>query len=166
MPVSYALPKYGYTYPFTLTAAHIFEADAILNASTYVFLGDYTVSAGEQIAVGYGGYGSQEGSIGRAYAKFIDDTAGDATEETGTIRLSIWDAQNNPLRVLFTLRTNSLNTSATDRTQQYPLPFSNVWVSQDKKLVLEFLGDAADTIQYDFSVIYIDCTRRIVNYGW
>lgn len=146
-------------YSTTLTAADLIDSDspAVL-AGIPVKLGEYQIQAGEEIAIGYGPYAGQESAIGRMFVKLMDDTA-TAAEETGLVRLSVWDPQNRPLYVLGEWRTETTSSGANDRTLRIPLPEHQVNLTEDQKLVLEFVSDAADSLVKASCVVAIDCTR-------
>ncbi|WP_353853166.1 hypothetical protein [Dehalobacter restrictus] len=149
-------------YSSTLTASDLIDSDlpAVL-AGIPVKLGEYQVQAGEELAIGYGPFAGQSDAIGRVYMQFKDDTATPVLEP-GLVRLSVWSPQNRPLVVLGEWRTEALNTSATDRTQQLPLSENQVNIREDQKLVLEFISDAADILTKSACTIALDVTRYVV----
>ncbi|UWG95517.1 hypothetical protein LPY66_11345 [Dehalobacter sp. DCM] len=150
--------KYGSTL---ITTDLIDSASPAVIASVPVKLGEYQVQAGEMIAIGQGSYGSQESAVGRIYMKIYDDTA-TAVAEPGLVRLSVWSPQNRPLMVLGEWRTEALESGATDRSLRIPLPESNVRITEDKKLVLEFISDADDALDRADCAIALDVTRYTV----
>jgi hypothetical protein len=146
-------------YSTTLTQADLMDNDTIaVLAGIPIKLGEYQVQAGEEIAIGFGPFAGQESAIGRIYAEIMDDTA-TAAEEPGMLRLSVWDPQNRPLIVLGEWRTETLSSGASDRSLRIPLPESNINLTEDQKLVLEFISDASDTVVKASSTIAVDCTR-------
>lgn len=149
----------GYTHgKFVL--ADLMSADTPVAANQYNRIGSYTVKAGEVIFMGFGSAGNMHDAVGRAYAKLQHDTPG---EMTGTWLIQIESAQDIPLEVLGTWRSEDFNTSATDKTKQLPWPMMQPGVSKDKKIVFYFRPDAAETIDISGSTISIDITRVLTN---
>ncbi|MFD0591164.1 hypothetical protein ACFQZE_24500, partial [Paenibacillus sp. GCM10027627] len=107
----------------------------------YNKIGEYKVQAGETITIGYGLLSGMDNAIGRIYAIIKDSNVG-GVELKGKLRLSIYSPQDRPLKIMHEWRTEALNTSATDRTKQTPLPEGIEVITEDKKIVLEFLPDA------------------------
>lgn len=150
-------------YNTTLTQADLFDESTIsCSAGVPVKIGEYQVQAGEEIAIGYGPFAGQQDAIGRFFAAIYDDTATPAIEP-GQVRLSVWDPQNRPILVLWEGRTETTNMGLTDRSQRVPMPEHNVNLTEDQKLILEFISDAADTIVKASSTIALDCTRYRVS---
>lgn len=146
-------------YSTTLIGADLIDSDspAVL-AGIPVKLGEYQVQAGEEIAIGYGPFVGQESAIGRLFIELKDDSATPAVEN-GLVRLSVWDPQNRPLIVLGEWRTETTASGATDRTLRIPLPENRVNLTEDQKLVLEFISDADDTLTKAACTVAVDCTR-------
>lgn len=149
-------------YSTTLIGADLIDTDspAVL-AGIPVKLGEYQVQAGEELAIGYGPWAGQESAIGRLYIELKDDEA-TPTVENGTVRLSVWSPQNRPKRILGEWRTETTASGATDRTLRIPLPENSVNITEDQKLVLEFISDAADTLTKASCTVAIDCTRYVI----
>jgi hypothetical protein len=150
------IDRLGVGYPSMLTAGDLLAADAVCTAGVPAYLGAYTVQAGEAICLGIGQFASFEAAAGRIYADMIDDAAG---AEAGILRLSIWSAQNKPLKILKEFHTSQLKTSATDLTKQMPLPEQTEMITEDKKLVVEFISAAADTIDVSACTLQVPITK-------
>jgi hypothetical protein len=59
-------------------------------------------------------------------------------------------------------RTETLRTVVSDRTKQIPFPEDDLFVSEDKKLVLEFKSDTSATLGKVNSTVLIDITKATV----
>lgn len=129
----------------------------------YNKLGQYVVSAGETISVGFGQLSGMDNAIGRIYG-ILKDSAATPVELKGKLRLSIYSPQDRPMKIVWELRTESLNTSAADRTKQTPLPEGIEEVTEDKKIVLEFLPDAIGngTVSKANSDLIFDITQGVI----
>jgi hypothetical protein len=145
-----------------------FTKDDLIDTSTvatitgqYVRLGTYVVTAGEIVAVGYGRESGQENAQGRIYGQFKDGQ-GTPALIPGTVRLSIYSAQDRPMEIMHEFRTETLDTSSTDRTKQIPFPVYNGFVSEDKKIVLEFKADTGATLTRANCTLILDVTKGIV----
>lgn len=122
----------------------------------FVKLGERKVEAGELITIGYGMQSGQQSAQGRIYM----DVQGGAGALNGTLRLSVYSPQDRPLKILGEWRTETLRTGAGDRTQQVPLPENMTWLSEDKKLVLEFEADNAGTVSKANTAVLFDTTTE------
>lgn len=132
-------------------------ADTTVVADKFVEIGRYTVPAGSAICLGYGVQSGMDNAVGRCYIKLIDDTAGDATEEHGLLRLEVRDPQDRPVEVLWEARTEQTGASTTQNLK-IPFPEHAAKFGEDWALVLLFKSDAADIIQWDFSKVLFDIT--------
>ncbi|QHA00531.1 hypothetical protein [Dehalobacter restrictus] len=130
-------------------------------AGQFVKLGEYQVQAGELVAVGYGAESGQESAQGRIYALLKDGEAVPGIIN-GVVRVSIYSPQDRPIEILQEYRTETLNTSSTDRTKQVPLPLINAFVSEDKKIVLEMKADANATLTKANCDLIMDITKAVV----
>jgi hypothetical protein len=140
-----------------LTKAELMSGDLALTAALYNKLGEFIIPAGLQVAIGVGDSNGQENAQGRIYINLV--TAASALIP-GTVRLSMWTAQNRVIKVVDEWRTEALQTS-TDRTKQIPLPFTGDWLSKDKKYILEIMPDAGGlTVAKAQSTVLIDATKR------
>lgn len=145
----------------TFTLANLFAgASKAVAAGEITKLGEYVVTAGEEISVGNGILAGQDNATGRIFAKFM--TASGAAEVTGTVRFHIYSSQNRPIEITHEFRTEDLNTSDTNRTLQLPLPEHAVWLREDQKLVLEFIADSAATITKADSKLTMSMTRKML----
>jgi len=136
------------------------STDKAVIAGVFTKIGEYEVKAGEIIFPGFDELEGQQSARGRIYGKFQNATP---AEIKGTLRLSIHSPQDQPLKVITELRTEDLNTSASDKTLQTPFPVD--WLSgasEDKKIVLEFKSDTSDTIEFDNTSFIMDITRRLI----
>lgn len=140
----------------SFTKADLMSGDVVCTAGQYNKLGEYVVPAGLHVGLGFGPDGGQESAQGRL---FMDLKTSAPAAVVGTVRLSVFSPQNRSLVVLDEWRTEAL-VASTDRTKQIPLPFNGIWVSEDKKYVLEFNPDATATVAKAQSTITIDMTRR------
>lgn len=138
----------------------IMAGDVTVVASTYVKIGSTTIPAGIYRGVGYGMSASQADAQGRIYCKMQNATP---AELTGTLRVSIWDPQDRPMEVIDEWPTAALNSSATDRTKQIPLPFDGRFVGKDYKIVFEFKSDTSDTLKKANTTIQLDMTNQLIN---
>lgn len=139
------------------------KADLIKNASTTcvagnpIVLGMYEVPAGELVSIGYGNLAGQESATGRIYIDLQSATG--AVE--GLVRISAFSPQNRPYEILREYRTETLRQNASDRTKQIPFPEHELYVSEDKKIVLEFIADSAVTVDKSKSTILMDITKQV-----
>lgn len=150
----------GESFRSAFTQADLIGSAAVATlAGQYNKLGEYKVQAGEMVGLGYGAQNGQENATGRLYS-LLKIAAG--TEVAGTIRLSIYSPQDRPILVVDEFRTETINQNATDRTKQVPFPFKNIWVTEDKKIVMEFKPDADATLDKTKCVVLMDITKAVV----
>jgi hypothetical protein len=150
------------TFRSAFTKAELISGDVAVVTGQYNKLGEYKVEAGETITVGYGGQGGMDNAVGRIYGAIMNNAAAPGVEMKGKIRLSIHSPQNRPLKIITEFRTELLNTNASDRTKQTPLPEHVEVLTEDKKLVLEFLPDAGGTVGKANSSLIFDITQGVV----
>lgn len=130
-------------------------------AGQYVKLGELKVEAGELVAIGYGQESGQNNAQGRIYMD-IKDTSATPAPVKGKVRLQVYSPQNRPLVILGEWRTETLTSGANDRTKMIPLPEDVYFLSEDKKLVLEFIADANATVSKANSTILLDTTLETI----
>lgn len=133
--------------------------DVVLAAGTFQPMGDgtddgYAVPAQQALRWGYGDQEHPDNQ-GYMYVIFIDDTAGDATQEDGLMRLVVSDANGLNKKVVGEWRTEELDGDPNDRAQRIALPEQGPLAYENDLLIIELNPDGADTVQPDF------CTIRI-----
>ena len=145
----------------TLQAADFMDTitptDVMLTASKWTELGSYTVPAQQAIRWGHGS-ADRPANQGYVYFIMIDDTAGDATQEDGLLRLVVADANRLNKRVVWEGRTEELDGDANDKAKRIALPEQGPLAREDDLLILEVYADATDIIQPDFSIVRIPVT--------
>jgi hypothetical protein len=137
--------------------------DVAVITTDFVKLGSgYTVPAQTRVQWGWGSP-TEPQNQGYMYAKLIDDTAGDATEEEGLLRLISANARETNVFVVWEGRTEELKGDANDKMKRIALPEQVQFpeVGEDSLLILSFLSDAVDNIQPDFCTIRIPATHYI-----
>jgi hypothetical protein len=137
----------------------ITSASQVLVLGQYNKLGQYVVNAGETISIGYGALSGMDNALGRIYGVMKD---GSSVEIKGKLRLSVYSPQDRPMKIIWEMRTEAINTAATDRTKQSPLPEGVELVTEDKKIVLEFLPDTAGTLTKANCDLIMDITQGVV----
>lgn len=148
----------GEIFRSALTENEMIDAASVdVLAGQFVKLGERKVEAGELITIGFGMQSGQQSAQGRIYMDIQNSTPA-ALE--GTLRLSVYSPQDRPLKIMGEWRTETLRTGAGDRTQQVPLPENLTWLSEDKKLVLEFEADASGTVSKTNTNILLDTTTE------
>lgn len=139
------------------------KADLIKEVSTQcvagnpIILGMYEIPAGELVSIGYGSLAGQESAPGRIYIDLQSSTA--AVE--GLVRISAFSPQNRPIEIMREYRTETLRQNSTDRTKQIPFPEHEAYISEDKKIVLEFIADTTVTVDKAKSTILMDITKQV-----
>lgn len=128
-------------------------------AGVWVKLGEYQVPAGEAVSVGFGPYSGQENAVGRLFVELKDEVPGVIH---GKLRLSMYTPQDRPKKIIGEYRTNILSSNSTDRTKQLPYPEDGLMITEDQKLVLEFLPDTAETLTKANCTILMDVTKFVV----
>lgn len=128
-------------------------------AGQFVKLGDRKVEAGELITIGFGMQSGQQNAQGRIFMDFNDDVN---AAVNGTARLSVYSPQNRPLKILGEWRSETLRSGETDRSLMIPLPENPTWISEDKKLVLEFEADANGIVSQANTDILMDTTTEAI----
>jgi hypothetical protein len=146
-----------------------FTKDKLINSATvqlvaaeFVKLGEYKVEAGEMVSIGYGQQSGQQNAQGRIYVDLKDNGVAPGLDLNGTVRLSVYSPQNRPIEILGEWRTETLRTDITDRTLQVPFPEDDLWISEDKKLVLEFASDGSEVLGKTNSTYIMDITQAVV----
>lgn len=150
----------GEIFRSAFTESHLINADTVsVVANQIIKLGEYKVEAGEQLTIGFGDQGGQVNSNGRLYMSLQSDAA---AQLHGLVRISVYSPQNRPLRILGEYRTETLLSGANDVTHRVALPENEIWLSEDKKLVLEFIADTSATLSKTNSDILMDMTVEAV----
>lgn len=145
-----------------LTAADLISAATVtLTAGSVIKVGERKVEAGEMIALGYGQESGQNNAQGRIFMDLKDTTATPVAIK-GLVRLTAYSPQNRVIRILGEWRAEVLGTGAGDRTKQVPLPEDLYLLPEDRKLVLEIIADATQTLSKANSTIYVDTTTETV----
>jgi len=132
-------------------------ATVVCVAGNPIKLGEYVVPAGELVAIGYGDHDGQESANGRIYIDLKSTTA----EVDGLVRLSAFSPQDRPFEILREYRTETLRQGTGDRTKQIPFPVHDLNISEDKKIVLEFIADSGVTVSKADSTILMDITKQV-----
>lgn len=136
--------------------------DISLSPTKFIEIGSYTIPAGVGIALGHGADQSQSGAIGRMYMSLKDTGTADIN---GVVRLEARNPQGRPVLTLFEGRLESLRSSATDRTQQYPLAMYKSAFTEDHSIAILVKPTVAKTFDPDNAnnVIRIDATEFTVH---
>jgi hypothetical protein len=153
--------KFTEKYRTTFIATDFMEGTTILvPAATPTKIGEYQVQAGEAVALGFGVDANQESAVGRLYIELKDDT-GTPAVESGKIRISIQSPQNRYIKTVYEARTEVTGASTT-RNLMIPFPEMNEIVTEDKKIVIEFISDATDSLTVASCTMLIDATMYAV----
>jgi hypothetical protein len=152
----------GKIYRSALTKNELIDTATVdVIAGQFVKLGERKIEAGELLTVGFGQQSGQNTAQGRMYMDIRDNAAAPGVVVNGTIRLSVYSPQNRPLVILSELRTETASGGTQDdRASHVPLPEDMTWLSEDKKLVLEFAADATGTVGKTNSAIIMDTTTE------
>lgn len=137
------------------------SATVSLVAGAITRLGEYKVQAGELVTVGFASQDGQNNAVGRLFMELKDTTATPVVLN-GKVRMSVYSPQNRNLVILGEWRTETLSHGKTDRSLMTPLPENNIWVSEDKRIVLEFISDTTATLSKTNSTILMDTTVEAV----
>jgi hypothetical protein len=149
-------------YRGAFTKAEMIKAATVaLVRGEFIRVGEYNVQAGELISIGYGMLNGQESATGRIFLDLKDSTEV-PVQIDGTIRFVIVSPQDRPLEILAEYRSETLRTGTGDRTKQVPFAESDVWISEDKKLVMEVKADETATLSKANSTILFDVTRGVI----
>ena len=117
--------------------------DVALPAAIYTQIGQVVCPAGTALQMGVGHHTGQDNAVGRIYMQLQSATP---TLITGDFRIDVQDPQNRTKDTIFQTRSELLNTSATDRREQYPFPEIGTIIGRDWSFVLMVKADAAHTI--------------------
>lgn len=156
----------GNFYRATMTKQDVFAADTqLLTLNEFIKIGEYKVLADELVGMGYGAGTQQDNAAGRIYADF-KDTTGTPVAIGGTFRIMMMSSQNIPLGekpVILDIDVAILRGS-TNRSEQLPFDFQNVFLSKDKKFVfyIKNVFASAQTVSKANSTVYIDITKQLV----
>lgn len=131
------------------------ETDCI--AGNPIKLGEYVVPAGELVSIGYGNLNGQQNATGRIYADLQSSTGA----VDGLLRISAFSPQDRPKEILREYRTETLRQNATDRTKQVPFEEHQLAISEDKKIVLEFIADTTVKVDKSKSKLLMDITKQV-----
>lgn len=144
------------SYPAVLREQDLIVDETNAVKDVWTELGKYKVPAGAGLAIGYKD-GGQSDCPGRIYGVF--KTAA-AVEVKGLVRINLIDEQESFIATLFEGHTSQLNTSASDRTQQFPLPFVAKVATRDKYIQLQLKNEGAADAAVDVtnSDVLISCT--------
>lgn len=122
-----------------------------------IMLGEYIVPAGELVSIGYGMESGQESAQGRI---FIDLQSATLPVD-GLVRITAFSPQNRPQEIMREYRTETLRQNSTDRTKQISFPEHPLYISEDKKIVLEFIADTSVTVDKTKTKILMDITKQV-----
>jgi hypothetical protein len=142
----------------TLNKGSLMSGDVVASATQYVELGRFTVQAGVALAVGFGAMEGQDSAAGRVYIDLKDTTAAPGAAVNGQLRIDIHNAQDRVQSTIWEARTESVRSSASDRTQQLPMPWINAVATEDVAFVFKFKSDTAVTVSKTNSTILMDGT--------
>ena len=141
------------------TKADLIKADStVCVAGNPTIVGEYVVPAGEMVKIGYGTLEGQESATGRI---FVDLQLAAGTPADGLVRISAFSPQNRPKEIMREYRTEVIRQSETDRTKQVPFAEHDLFVSEDKKIVLEFIADSTVTVDKTKSKVLMDITKQV-----
>lgn len=140
-----------------LTVNDLMAGDVAVVSGQFNKIGQFVMPAGYYRSIGYGASNSQADAVGRFYLKLQNATP---AELTGRIRLEIYTPTDRPFPngIIGEWHTSSLDSNASDRTKQIPLPEDFRAIGKDYKFVISFEPDTSDTVKKANSVFYIDCT--------
>lgn len=141
-------------------------ATVTLISGEWKTIGEVVVPADQLIGLGYGGEGTQDQAPGRLYVDLKDNSQTPAAI-TGQFRIEIQSSNDMPLGsrpvlIDYDLATTALG--ATDRAGRLPMPFTNIFLSKDKKFVFKVKNSAssAQTLSRANSSVEIDITKQLV----
>lgn len=130
-------------------------ATTALTQNKPTFVGSYKVPAGQGLELGFGPFASLDTAVGRAYADMNDATDVDLN---GKLRISIWDEEDRPVRILGNWDLAALRQSTMNLRP--PLAETGAIITQDKKLVLEVICyDASKSFKLSGSDLQISVTK-------
>jgi hypothetical protein len=153
----------GTIFRTAFTKEQLMTGDVAVVAGQPIRLGEYKVQAGELVSLGYANNESQEGAAGRIYVDIKNNAAVPGANIEGTVRFAIYSPQNRHMETLVEYRTETLRTDKANRTLQVPFPSSMFpFIREDRKLVLEFIADAAGTVGKANSTILMDMTTQTI----
>ena len=128
------------------------SSDVTCGANTvFTKIGEYTVPAQQQIAIGYGLPNTNE--TGRLFID-LEDTAGNDVD--GWVRIAVANANETAIDVVLEQRTEILSENATDMTKWVSLPEIKEYP------VLGRIPREDDRIQY---YVKPDTSSKIIDYG-
>lgn len=130
-------------YSSAFSLDKLLTGDVTVTKDVPTRIGEYIVEAGEKVSLGLGSYSSLQDAVGRIYVDLKDDADANAD---GVVRFSVYSPQNRHIKTLKEFRTERLRQGATDFSKAFPLPKSDFNLTEDKKLVVEFIADANVTI--------------------
>ncbi len=149
-------------FPQTIRAADLMDTttptDITLVNGSFVQLGNgFTVPAQRAYRWGYG-TAALPANQGYIFVSIIDDTAGDATQEDGTLRILVSDANGLSRRVVAEYETEELDGAAQDKQLRIALPEQGPLAREDDLLLIELRARAVDIVQPDFSTVRLPVT--------
>lgn len=148
----------GEIFRSAFTKEHLIESATVdCIAGNPIMLGAYTVPAGELVSIGYGLQSGQESAQGRIFIDLQTATG----KADGLVRITAYSPQNRPKEIMKEYRTETLRENGTDRTKQIPFPEHDLYISEDKKIVLEFIADTDVTVDKSKSTILMDITKQV-----
>lgn len=140
--------------------AELGVTDVALPAAIYTQIGSVVCPAGTALQMGVGVHTGQDNAVGRIYMQLQTSVP---AVITGDFRIDVQDPQNRTKDTIFQTRSELLNTSATDRREQYPFPEISAIIGRDWSFVLMFKADAANTIDTAESAALIGGTTYDVS---
>lgn len=136
-------PQLTNKFAMAYNLASLNITDVALVAGVYTQMGLVTAAAGTALQMGVGHHTGQDNAVGRAYMQLQTSTP---TLITGNFRIDVLDPQGRTKDTIFQTRSELLNTSSTDRREQYPFPEIATIIGRDWSFALTFNADAAATI--------------------
>lgn len=137
----------------------ISAATVVCTAGQFTELGRVVVPAGVAIALGFGELEGQDGARGRFFLDMRDNATAPGVVSNGLVRFDLHSPQDFVERTIYQERTENLRTSATDRTQQAPMPIIPDVVGEDWAIVLKYRPDATVTVGQVNTQLIVSATQ-------
>lgn len=146
--------------------SHAYTKDNFISAATvtcpvgqFTELGRVVIPAGVAVALGFGELEGQDASRGRFFLDMRDSSAAPGVVSQGLVRFDLHSPQDFVERTIYQERTENLRTSATDRTQQAPMPIIPDVVGEDWAIVFKYRPDAAVTVGRVNTLMVVSATQ-------
>lgn len=146
----------------TFTQAELIgAATKAVTAAEYVEIASITIQQGEEIAFGWGLYGTQQDATGRAFANLYDTTA-TPVQLNGKLRIQVTDMNDNLVYYVGEWDLTKLRVGSADVRQRKAFPLQKQGAGFGRKIKVFFKSTTTATLSRANSTMEFDIAKKYV----